>query len=227
MDDFNRHLAEHREELEQEPGSRPAKRRLAASLRTLLDTLNATQATSEELLAFASHVDEAAARFEARLPEEGDGRAATGMEDFFERGPIAGLANPLAPPATFERDDEARIVHGTVTFGNAFEGGPGIVHGGFLASVLDEALGVATTFSGDPALTGELTVRYHRATPTRQPLRIEARCDGREGRRVHLSGELYLGDEVCVSAKGLFIAIVYDKFVELNEERAKRSSEGA
>ena len=52
----------------------------------------------------------------------------------------------------------------------------GLVHGGVIALMLDEAVGWAGWHSGPPGLTGKLEVRY------RQPLRIGER--GRGGGRV-------------------------------------------
>jgi len=229
-DPMHERIARARARLEREPGTWPAKRRLAAALRRLLDALTATAASEDELLALAEHVDAAATRFAAQVPTEHGGDAAeamaSGMENFHDRSPLVGRANPLAPPAVIEHDEEGGRIVGTVTFGNAFEGGPGLVHGGFLASLLDEALGMATTFSGGPGMTGELTVRYHRATPTNTELGLVARFDRKEERRIHTSGEITLGDDVCASATGLFIAVPYDRFVEFQEERARRARDG-
>jgi hypothetical protein len=98
-----------------------------------------------------------------------------GMEDFLDRSPITGQANPIAPPAVLRRDMEARRVTGEVSFGAAFEGAPGIVHGGFVAALLDEALGMATIFSGSTGMTVELVTRYRSHTPVATP------CASRRG----------------------------------------------
>jgi acyl-coenzyme A thioesterase PaaI-like protein len=100
------------------------------------------------------------------------------MDTFHDRGPIAGRSNPISPPASLEIDVDARRVVGRVEFGKAFEGAPGCVHGGFVAAVLDEALGMACIFGGGPAMTAELTTRYRRHTPIETPLKIEAKLDG-------------------------------------------------
>jgi hypothetical protein len=43
--------------------------------------------------------------------------------------------------------------------------GPSCVHGGLIAAVLDEALGMANYVAGMGAMTGTLTVRYSKPTP--------------------------------------------------------------
>jgi acyl-coenzyme A thioesterase PaaI-like protein len=98
------------------------------------------------------------------------------------------------------------------------------VHGGFLAAVLDEALGMATMFAGELCMTGEIRLRFLRPTPTASELRIEARCDRREGRRVFVSGELLLGDAATVEAKGTFVAVGARRFRQLDAERSRRGT---
>jgi acyl-coenzyme A thioesterase PaaI-like protein len=120
---------------------------------------------------------------------------------------------------------EGRLVQGSVEFGAAFEGAPGLVHGGFLAAVLDEALGMATMFAGALCMTGEISLRYLRPTPIRTRLRIVARCDRQEGRRVYTSGAILAGDEATVEARGTFIAVGSERFSELDVERARRSAD--
>jgi acyl-coenzyme A thioesterase PaaI-like protein len=117
-------------------------------------------------------------------------------------------------------------VSGTGTFGSAYEGAPGCVHGGFLAAAFDEVLGMACIFSGNPGMTGELTIRYRRPTPIKTELRFEGRLERVEGRKIYTAGEIRAGDVVTVESKGLFISITRDKFEELNEERRRRESAG-
>jgi len=58
-----------------------------------------------------------------------------------------------------------------------FQGYPGIVHGGIVASLVDEALGRVHIGSGDDPrfmYTAKLTVQYRKPVPTGQPIRIVA-----------------------------------------------------
>jgi acyl-coenzyme A thioesterase PaaI-like protein len=146
------------------------------------------------------------------------------MGDFRERGPIVGLASVVAPPVELRADMRRQCVVGSVCFGPAFEGAPGRVHGGMLAAVLDEALGMATIFAGELCMTGEITLRYRQPTPIGVPLRIAARCDRREGRRIFTSGEILAGDAPTVEARGTFVAVGTRRFSELDAERSRRRS---
>ena len=45
----------------------------------------------------------------------------------------------------------------TVTFGSAYEGPPGCVHGGYVAAAFDEMLGFVQSLGGNPGMTARLT----------------------------------------------------------------------
>jgi len=207
-----------------------ARRETAAALRELCHAIGASRAAPDRLREVA-----AALRVQGRILAEVDPAAppasaagvatVPGMHDFHDRGPIAGRANPLAPPAVLGVDRDASIVVGEVTFGPAFEGAPGIAHGGFVAAVLDEALGMASAFCGRVCMTAELVTRYRRHTPIGTPLRIEARLDAAEGRRVRTSGELSIDGTVIAEARGLFVAVGAAKFDDLVSARAQRGAE--
>lgn len=57
-----------------------------------------------------------------------------------------------------------------------FQSWQGVVHGGMVALILDEAVGWAAWHAGKPGVTGKLEVRY------RQPLRV--------GERVRVTGRI-------------------------------------
>jgi len=216
--------------LEAPPGNWEAKRTLARAVRGLMDSLCATDAPPSELLAIAAQVEESARRFadQPRMidpPGVAEGSLGGGMEMFMDRSPLVGLANPVAPPLRLDPNPETRIVRGSVTFGNAYEGAPGCVHGGHVAAAFDEALGMACIFSDNPGMTGEITIRYRKPTPTKTPLRIEARLDGTERRKIFTSGEIYAGDLLTAEATGIFISIDQSKFGELRAEQKRRMAE--
>jgi acyl-coenzyme A thioesterase PaaI-like protein len=204
-----------------------ARRELADALRELCHGIGASHANPEQLREIAAALRTQLGALAAAEPDGAPSPDATparfpGMEDFHDRSPIAGLANPLAPPASLGIDEDAGIVVGEVTFGPAFEGAPGICHGGFVAAVLDEALGMASALSGRACMTAELTTTYRQHTPIATPLRIEARLDSVDGRKVLTSGEVYAGETVLVTAKGFFIAVDVEKFQALAAARAEK-----
>jgi acyl-coenzyme A thioesterase PaaI-like protein len=206
-------------------GPWPAKRELAAALRELLEQLPATAAPVHELEALVPRIRDAARRFEAAgrvTPADGREPLYAGMEHFHDTGPIVGLSNPLAPPLEFTVDPEARVARGRGRFGRAYEGAPGLLHGGILAAAFDELLGVATVFSGGAGMTRELTVRYLRPTPIEVELAFEARLLRVEGRRLFVSAEVEVGGVRTAEAEGLFTAVGGEKFEAFVRARRER-----
>jgi acyl-coenzyme A thioesterase PaaI-like protein len=57
----------------------------------------------------------------------------------------------------------------------------GVVHGGILAAVLDDALAAIGYYQGEPTVTARLVVRYRRPAVPGVPLRVEAEETGRRG----------------------------------------------
>ena len=194
-----------------------AKRELAAQLRRLNNLICSTAAPEEYIRELAAVIKEHADHFEAEdvAPDGLDPNVRVvheGIREFTDRSPLVGLANPISPPATFEMDLDGRLVRGEVTFGRSMAGAPGRVHGGMVAALLDEALGRACLFAGTPAMTAEFTMRYLGPAPVETPLRIEARLDEVDDRRIRTSGKLYDGDTSIAKANGLFIAVDTDSF---------------
>ncbi|MEE8166310.1 MAG: PaaI family thioesterase [Myxococcota bacterium] len=208
----------------------PAKRRLASALRKLIGEMCPTGASEDEILQAAEWTEDCAERF-AAAPRAADdplhsgGPRISGMHDFLDRGPLTGLSNPIAPGLKTETDSDARSACGFLTFGNAYEGAPGIVHGGFVAAALDELLGMVAAMSGTVAMTGEFTVRYLKPTPINVPLRIEARLDRCSGRRVFTSAEIFAGQTRTAECTGLFIAVGGEKFEELERANLQNNQE--
>lgn len=65
------------------------------------------------------------------------------------------------------------------------QGWHGVVHGGIIATVLDEAMTRLLWEAGTPAVTAELTVRFIRPLRTGSPTRVEARMAGRR-KKLHI-----------------------------------------
>lgn len=123
----------------------------------------------------------------------------------FDECVVSGPWNPLGLGVAVERDGDR--VLGRVTLGAAFEGGPGMAHGGIVAALFDDVLGYLLTLHHIPAFTGELTVRYHRPTPVGVPLELRGWIVERETRRLRTAGRLSAQGQLVASATAVFIGI--------------------
>lgn len=91
---------------------------------------------------------------------------------------------------------------------DSFEGHPGYLHGGVIATLLDEAMSKATRARGLRTMTRHLEVEYLRPVPSGAPLRIEGRILRSEGRRHWVeSGVLDARGIVLAQGKGVFVEI--------------------
>jgi acyl-coenzyme A thioesterase PaaI-like protein len=89
----------------------------------------------------------------------------------------------------------------------AFEGAPGRAHGGIVSAVFDDVTGFVIGFIGEPAFTGELTVRFVAPVPVEEELTIKARLVGRERRKLYITAEATAGDEVVATCKATYITV--------------------
>ena len=128
-----------------------------------------------------------------------------GDASLFERSPLSGRCNALAAPLVLEFDDGPRTL-GHATYGEAYEGPPGSVHGGYVISAFDDLLGVAQAASGTAGFTGTLSVRLVARTPLHERIDYEAGVASRDGRKVTVWGRSSLRGETLAEATGIFIA---------------------
>jgi len=121
----------------------------------------------------------------------------------FERSPLSGRVNALAAPLSLHFEGE--LTKGHAVYGEAYEGPPGLVHGGFVISAFDDLLGVAQAASGIAGLTGTLSVRLHSGTPLHQRIDYEAGVLEVQGRKIVAWGKSFFQDTLCAEATGIFI----------------------
>jgi acyl-coenzyme A thioesterase PaaI-like protein len=110
----------------------------------------------------------------------------------------AGLRATVAP---------GDAVEATYTFPVRFEGGPGVVHGGAVATVMDDLFGQVLLRILVPAVTRTLTVDYQRPVHLGEPCQLHAALTGRDGRRLTMHGRLEQDGEVKVTADAVFVEI--------------------
>jgi acyl-coenzyme A thioesterase PaaI-like protein len=78
-----------------------------------------------------------------------------------------------------------------------FAGWSNIMHGGIVATLLDEAMAHAALASGVRAVTARIEVRFRQAVPTDRPLLVEGRVAARRGRMLEIDGTLSGEDGTC------------------------------
>jgi acyl-coenzyme A thioesterase PaaI-like protein len=208
--------------------------RLAAAMRRLSAVAVGQPVDDEEIARAAAMLGALADRLESAAPaakrirhEPGPGGfPGQHPQDYFPTSPMVGFSNPLAPPVevwAVEGEDDRRELRGRVTFGYQYEGPPTCVHGGVIAEVFDELLGISNLLTGRGAMTGTLKVRYRRPTPLLAPLEVVARNTGQEGRKIFAWGGIYYQGELTAEADGIFIHVPPNRMLDIVRGNAKRS----
>lgn len=174
--------------------------RLGAALRALADRVVRTDAGADELSAAADAVEAVAARL-AGQPE----RARVHDSPYHPMSIVGGSAHPIAPQLHTTATDAG--VAGTVALGPAYEGGPGLVHGGVLSLLFDHAMGQALFVAGYAAMTVSLEVRYRAPTPLLVPLTVTAGLDRVEGRKLFVAAQVTAGGRTTAEAQGVFVQL--------------------
>jgi uncharacterized protein (TIGR00369 family) len=91
---------------------------------------------------------------------------------------------------------------------DTFEGHPGYLHGGIIATLLDEAMSKAVRAQGRPSMTRKMEVEYLRPVPSGATLRIEGRVVRSEGRKHWAEAVIVNAEETALArGNGLFIEI--------------------
>ena len=123
---------------------------------------------------------------------------------------VAGPANPTSvdlEARTLDDGAEAEVV-----FGPAFEGAPGRAHGGVVAAVFDDLLGMAMAGTRSIGFTGRLTVHYRNPVPIETAITFRLRTGESQGRKLHVHGDARLGDQVLATADALMILVDPEHF---------------
>jgi acyl-coenzyme A thioesterase PaaI-like protein len=97
------------------------------------------------------------------------------------------------------------VVRGHATYGPAYEGPSGFVHGALVTGAFDELLGQVQMLSGSAGFTGTLTVRLHRPTPLARRIDYEGAVDRVEGRKIFCRGRSTCDGELLSEAEAVFI----------------------
>lgn len=94
------------------------------------------------------------------------------------------------------------------TVPDRFEGPAGYVHGGIIATLLDEAMSKAVRASGRTSMTRQMEIDYLRPVPSGAAIRIEGRVVRSEGRKHWTEAKIMNAKGTALAqGKGLFIEI--------------------
>jgi len=133
-----------------------------------------------------------------------------------------GPANPEGLHLVFEFDTEAQTATALVNLTRMHEGPPGHIHGGIIATLMDEAMSKLNRPLGLIAMTRHMEVDYLRPSPLGRELVLTGHHLRREGRKLFHEAELKTPDgTVLATGKGVFVVIDAD-LIAAAKDRAQR-----
>lgn len=190
---------------------RSALKHVAQELRLVLEHMTTLNGTVEELEAIA---DKVRTLSNAMAPMTGN----KALEHFsldwgadlnspLPMSPITGRYHPVAPPV--ELSMEGSTLVGTVTLNKVYEGGPGMVHGSWIAAIYDQLLAFAGIFNKTAGVTANLAVDFMKPTPINAPLRFEADIDSVADKKIYMSGRCFCEGRLITKCEALFIQLSF------------------
>jgi uncharacterized protein (TIGR00369 family) len=118
-----------------------------------------------------------------------------------------GIANPHGLHLEFYLAQDLHVVC-RATVGDSFEGPKGFVHGGIIATLLDETMSKAVRAHGLVAMTRHMEVDYQRPVPSSEEIRLEGRVTRNEGRKHWTEAHIFNSEgKILAHGKGLFIEV--------------------
>jgi uncharacterized protein (TIGR00369 family) len=124
-----------------------------------------------------------------------------------------GGASPHGMKLAFEANTETGHVTGRFKIGADFQGSYGILHGGIIAVLLDEAMGKVCRLSDVRAVTAELNVEFLRPIRVDQEIIVEAHQTKRAGRELYHQAEIReVSGRVLARGRGRFVTIDPEKY---------------
>jgi uncharacterized protein (TIGR00369 family) len=121
---------------------------------------------------------------------------------------VCGEKNPAGLKLRIRTDAERGESAADVTFPEHFQGWSKIVHGGLLATVLDEAMIYAAGAKGLKCVTGEMTVRFVKPASTGVAYTLR-------GRFVEDQGRIVLAESTLLDSEGQEVARATGKLFKI------------
>ncbi len=115
---------------------------------------------------------------------------------------VCGPDNATGLQAVFNCDKELRQSFCRLTINESFQGWHSVVHGGVIASLLDEACIYAGRALADTLVTAELSVRYRKPVPVGQEITVKGQVLEQRRKILKVKSCLELNGEIYAEAEG-------------------------
>lgn len=129
---------------------------------------------------------------------------------------VCGLANPLGLKLRFYQETPGKVF-ANVIIPDEYQSFPGVVHGGIIAAILDEAAGRSQMYN-DPSrdtrfmFTASMQIHYRKNVPTGEPLKLVGIAGKAKQRSAQARGEIYGPEGDLLAEADLVLVDLPDQF---------------
>ena len=127
---------------------------------------------------------------------------------FRYKNPLSGSMNPLAPPVVYPKGEDTAF---RVVFNKSHQSMNSVVHGGFVSSVLDEAIQKTSQQIGKFCATSEITTVFKKPTPTNVELIIKSKIVDIQENKILITAELLCNEVITAVATATMVPIDINK----------------
>jgi uncharacterized protein (TIGR00369 family) len=121
-----------------------------------------------------------------------------------------GKSNPNGLRLSFEVDKEKQTVKTTFVASPVFQGWDGIIHGGILSTLLDEAMATLVYELGFHAVTASMEIKFKKPAPILEPLLVY-------GEVTEVSRRLIRAKARIANKDGTILAVGISTFMKLRD----------
>jgi uncharacterized protein (TIGR00369 family) len=118
---------------------------------------------------------------------------------------VCGVANPIGLKLAFYEDEEGQVI-AHFTPREEHQGYPGVLHGGIIATLLDEVAGRVASHLDLWTTTARLEIKYHQPAPIGQPLTIIGRITRLRSRALLVPGPRVAAAAASLGWQGSIVA---------------------
>ena len=132
-----------------------------------------------------------------------------------------GQNNPIGLKLDFEWD--GKTARTEFTPNKLYQGWPGVVHGGILACMLDEAMSYAARFEGNHCLTTQIEIKFRHPAPVEEPLIVTSSVTRHTRKLIETKAQVSSKDGAVIAearAKHFVIEKKSDNAVKKEESRS-------
>jgi uncharacterized protein (TIGR00369 family) len=120
---------------------------------------------------------------------------------------VCGKENSAGLRVNFEINKELRVISAKFTPTDDHQGYEGIVHGGILSALLDEAMGKLTVSLGIPAVTAEMKVTFKAPAAPGDELFVSGRLTEETKKLIQAQAKIERGPVLIAEATGKLVRI--------------------